>query len=63
MATHLAANPDPMDSYSALGVIKGVLADKPDVYLVNEGTNTLDITRNVIDMHMPRERLDSGTLR
>jgi oxalyl-CoA decarboxylase len=63
MATHLAANPDPMDFYSALGAIKGVLADKPEVYLVNGGANTLDITRNVIDMHMPRERLDSGTLR
>src|SRR6266516_820724 len=61
MAPHLAANPDPMDFYSALGAIKGVLADKPDVYLVNEGANTLDIARNVIDMRMPRKRLDSGT--
>ena len=61
MATHLAANPNPMDFYSALGAIKGVLADKPDVYLVNEGANTLDIARNVIDMRMPRKRLDSGT--
>jgi oxalyl-CoA decarboxylase len=61
MATHLAANPDPMDFYSALGAIKGVLADKPEVYLVNEGANTLDIARNVIDMHAPRKRLDSGT--
>jgi oxalyl-CoA decarboxylase len=61
MATRLAANPDPMDFYSALGAIKGVLADKPEVYLVNEGANTLDIARNVIDMRMPRKRLDSGT--
>src|SRR5438876_3954581 len=61
MATHLAANPDPMDFYSALGAIKGVLADQPEVYLVNEGANTLDIARNVIDMRMPRKRLDSGT--
>lgn len=61
MATHLAANPDPMDFYSALGAIKGVLADKPEVYLVNEGANTLDIARNVIDMGKPRKRLDSGT--
>src|SRR5258705_6949455 len=61
MATHLAANPDPMDFYSALGAIKGVLADKPEVYLANEGANTLDIARNVIDMRMPRKRLDSGT--
>jgi oxalyl-CoA decarboxylase len=61
LAAHLAANPDPMDFYSALGAIKGVLADKPDVYLVNEGANTLDIARNVIDMRKPRKRLDSGT--
>jgi oxalyl-CoA decarboxylase len=61
MAVHLAANPDPMDFYSALGAIKGVLADKPEVYLVNDGANTLDIARNVIDMRMPRKRLDSGT--
>ena len=61
MATHLAANPDPMDFYSALGAIKGVLANKPEIYLVNEGANTLDITRNVIDMREPRKRLDCGT--
>jgi len=61
MATRLAANPDPMDFYSALGAIKGVLADRPEVYLVNEGANTLDIARNVIDMRAPRKRLDSGT--
>jgi len=61
MAVHLAANPDPMDFYSALGAIKGVLADKPEVYLVNDGANTLDIARNVIDMRVPRKRLDSGT--
>jgi oxalyl-CoA decarboxylase len=60
MASRLAANPDPMEFYSALGAIKGVLADK-DVYLVNEGANTLDITRNVIDMRLPRRRLDTGT--
>ena len=61
LATHLAADPDPMDFYSALGAIKGVLADKPEVYLVNEGANTLDIARNVSDKRKPRKRLDSGT--
>src|SRR2546430_11584624 len=61
MAARLAADPDPMDFYSALGAIKGVLADKPEVYVVNEGPNTLDIARNVIDMRKPRKRLDSGT--
>lgn len=61
MAAHLAAKPDPMDFYSALGAIKGVLSDKPEVFVVNEGANTLDIARNVIDMRAPRKRLDCGT--
>jgi oxalyl-CoA decarboxylase len=60
MASRLVASPNPMEFYSALAAIKGVLADK-DVYLVNEGANTLDITRNVIDMRLPRRRLDTGT--
>ena len=50
-----------MDFYSALGAIKKVLADKSDTYLVNEGANTLDIGRNVLDMRLPRRRLDCGT--
>src|SRR5258705_6091043 len=49
-STHLPANTEPMDFYSALGAINGVLADKPEIHLVNEGANTLDIGRNVIDM-------------
>ena len=61
MAARLARNPDPMDFYSALRAIRDVLADKSDVYVVNEGANTLDFGRNVIDMHAPRKRLDSGT--
>ncbi len=61
MAAHLAAKPDPMDFYSALGAIKGVLSDKPELFVVNEGANTLDTARNVIDMRLPRKRLDTGT--
>jgi oxalyl-CoA decarboxylase len=61
MATRLAKNPNPMDFYSALRAIRDVLADKSDVYVVNEGANTLDFGRNVIDMREPRKRLDSGT--
>ena len=34
---------------------------QPDVYIVNEGANTLDFGRNIIDMDLPRHRLDSGT--
>jgi thiamine pyrophosphate-dependent acetolactate synthase large subunit-like protein len=29
--------------------------------VVNEGANALDLTRNVIDMELPRHRLDTGT--
>ena len=29
--------------------------------LVNEGANTLDLARGIIDMHLPRKRLDVGT--
>jgi oxalyl-CoA decarboxylase len=61
MRERLAATPNPLDFYSALGAIARVLEDKPDVYLVNEGANTLDIARNVIDMRAPRKRLDCGT--
>ena len=33
----------------------------PDAMLVNEGANTLDFARSIIDMHQPRKRLDVGT--
>lgn len=61
MAMRLAKNPNPMDFHSALRAIRDVLADKSDVYVVNEGANTLDLGRNVIDMYEPRKRLDCGT--
>jgi oxalyl-CoA decarboxylase len=61
MQGRLKANPNPMDFYSALRAIRDVLADKPDVYVVNEGANTLDFGRNIIDMYKPRKRLDCGT--
>jgi oxalyl-CoA decarboxylase len=61
MHKRLAENPSPMRFYNALRAVRDVLADRPDVYLVNEGANALDITRNVIDMKVPRHRLDSGT--
>jgi oxalyl-CoA decarboxylase len=61
MAGHLNADPNPMDFYSALHAIRDVLAKRPDVYLVNEGANTLDFARDIIDMFEPRHRLDTGT--
>ena len=61
MAARLNANPSPMNFSSALRAVRDFLADKPDIYLVNEGANTLDFGRDIIDMHEPRKRLDSGT--
>jgi oxalyl-CoA decarboxylase len=61
MAAHLNATPNPMDFYSALRAIRDVLADRPGIYVVNEGANTLDFGRDIIDMHQPRKRLDCGT--
>jgi oxalyl-CoA decarboxylase len=61
MQQRLEENPSPMGFYNALRAVRDVLAERPDVYLVNEGANALDIARNVIDMKRPRHRLDSGT--
>jgi oxalyl-CoA decarboxylase len=33
----------------------------PDAILINEGANTLDLARGIIDMYKPRRRLDVGT--
>lgn len=61
MAERLRANPDPMNFSSALGQVREILLARPDVYIVNEGANALDFGRNIIDMSLPRHRLDSGT--
>ena len=61
MAAHLDANPNPMDFYSALRAIRDVLADKPEIYVVNEGANTLDFGRNVIDMRATSQASRRGT--
>ncbi len=61
MRARLAEDPSPMRFFNALRAVRDVLAGRPDVYLVNEGANSLDITRDVIGMQVPRHRLDSGT--
>jgi oxalyl-CoA decarboxylase len=61
MNKRLAEDPRPMRFYNALRVVREVLRERPDIYLVNEGANSLDITRNIVDMRLPRHRLDSGT--
>ncbi len=61
MAPRLQNNNVPMDFHGALGVLKRIVADNPDMVLVNEGANTLDFARSIIDMFKPRKRLDVGT--
>lgn len=61
MAPRLQNNNVPMDFHGALGALKRIIADNPDVVLVNEGANTLDFARSIIDMFKPRKRLDVGT--
>ena len=61
MAPRLQNNNVPMDFHGALGRLKRIFADNPETILVNEGANTLDFARSVIDMARPRKRLDVGT--
>ena len=50
-----------MDYHGALGVLRTIIKERPDAILVNEGANTLDLARGIIDMYQPRKRLDVGT--
>jgi oxalyl-CoA decarboxylase len=61
MAPRLTRNAAPMDFHSALGALRTIVKERPDAILVNEGANTLDLARSVIDMYQPRKRLDVGT--
>jgi oxalyl-CoA decarboxylase len=61
MAPRLMKNTAPMDFHSALGALRTIVKERPDAILVNEGANTLDLARGVIDMYQPRKRLDVGT--
>jgi oxalyl-CoA decarboxylase len=61
MAAQLAARPSPMSFQSALSVIRDQVKARPDAIVVNEGANTLDFARSIVDMYEPRKRLDVGT--
>jgi oxalyl-CoA decarboxylase len=61
MAPRLHNNSVPMDFHGALGALRTVVKERPDAILVNEGANTLDFARSIIDMYQPRKRLDVGT--
>lgn len=56
-----ASKVSPMTHWSALSVIKPIIESNPDVIIINEGANTLDDTRNAIDMMLPRHRIDCAT--
>jgi oxalyl-CoA decarboxylase len=61
MAPRLMKNTAPMDFHSALGALRTIVKERPDIILVNEGANTLDLARGIIDIYKPRKRLDVGT--
>lgn len=52
---------EPMNYFNSLKAVSEVLQDYKDIYLVNEGANALDNTRNIVNMYHPRLRLDTGT--
>ncbi len=56
-----AAKASPMNHWTAIGAIKPVIESNPDVILVNEGANTLDDTRDAVNMSLPRHRVDCAT--
>src|SRR5215475_6059318 len=61
MAPRLMNNNSPMDYHGALGVLRTIVKERPDAILVNEGANTLDLARGIIDIYQPRKRIDVGT--
>ncbi|MFY0612256.1 MAG: oxalyl-CoA decarboxylase [Hyphomicrobiaceae bacterium] len=61
MAPRLQNNNVPMDFHGALGALKTIMKERPETILVNEGANTLDFARSIIDIYQPRKRLDVGT--
>ena len=61
MSARLRNNNVPMDYHAALGVLKEAINERPDTILVNEGANTLDLARSIVNVHRPRHRIDVGT--
>ncbi len=61
MHEKLSTDTQPLNYFNALSAVRDVLRENQDIYLVNEGANTLDNARNIIDMYKPRRRLDCGT--
>jgi oxalyl-CoA decarboxylase len=61
MAETLSQRPAPMNFHSALAVVRDIVKANPEAIVVNEGANTLDFARSIVDMYQPRKRLDCGT--
>jgi oxalyl-CoA decarboxylase len=61
MSETLAKETSPMTFQTALSVIRDKIKEHPDAILVNEGANTLDFCRSIVDMYEPRKRIDVGT--
>lgn len=55
------ADTQPMTHLTALNVLKPLIEANPDLILVNEGANTLDDTRDYVNMSLPRHRIDCAT--
>ncbi|MCM1451438.1 MAG: oxalyl-CoA decarboxylase [Clostridium sp.] len=51
----------PMNHWTALNVLKPLVEGNSDLILINEGANTLDDTRDAINMSLPRRRVDCAT--
>ncbi len=60
-AQRLVPQTVPMTHWSALSAVKKVYDANPDLILVNEGANTLDDTRDTLDIMQPRHRIDCAT--
>lgn len=60
-AERLKTVKSPMDHWTALSAVKPIIEANPDIILINEGANTLDDTRDAIDMSLPRHRVDCAT--
>ena len=61
MKQRLGSDTNPMDFHTALGALREIIEQRPDAMLVNEGANTLDFARSIINMSKPRKRIDVGT--
>lgn len=53
MHEKLSTDTQPLNYFNALSAVRDVLRENQDIYLVNEGANTLDNARNIIDMYKP----------